>query len=139
MIDRVLHELGGLLNYASIPFSEDLVPPKTMSDLLCNLRRGSITGSTAKKLLTMVFDGDTRSIEAIISDEHLTYQSLSQDEYTQMARTLIDENQDKAKQIQQKKQLGKLQFFIGQMMRRGQGKVEAAQCESILRSLLDLK
>ena len=135
----MLHELGRLLNLANVPFSKDLVPSKSMAGILYSLDKGLITGTTAKRLLGMVFDGDRRPVEAIIEEENLGFHALSKDEYTKMAEVLIYENQDKVKQIQQKKQLGKLQFFMGQMMRRGHGKVEAAQAEAVLKDLLGIR
>ena len=110
-----------------------------MVQILSNLDKGQITGTTAKRLLSMVFYGDQRSIDVIIEEENLRFQPLPRSEYLSMARDLIDENQDKVKHIQQKKQLGKLQFFVGQMMQRGEGKVEASKAESVLRELLGLE
>lgn len=109
-----------------------------MVQILSNLDRGQITGTTAKRLLSMVFDGDERAVGTIIEQENLRLQPLSRDEYLAMAQDLIAENETKVKQIQQKKQLGKLQFFVGQMMRRGEGKVEAGKAEKVLKELLGL-
>ena len=86
----------------------------------------------------MVFDGDTRMIHQIIEQENLGLRPLSEGEYLAMAQALLDQNQAKVKQIQQKKQLGKLQFFIGQMMRQGEGRVEASKAERALKELLGL-
>ena len=135
---RVLHELGGLLSAATTPFTPNLVPPESMVDILVNLHKSRITGTTAKKLLAMVFNGDKRAIKNIVKDENLQLQRLSQDEYIAMAQLLIDENGDKVKQIQQKRQMGKLKWFVGQMMRQGEGKVEASKAEATLKNLLRL-
>ena len=110
-----------------------------MVQILSNLDKDQITGTTAKRLLSMVFDGDQRSIGVIIEEENLRFQSLSRDEYLMMAQDLLNENETKVKQIQQKKQLGKLQYFVGQMMRQGEGKVEASKAESALKELLGLE
>lgn len=109
-----------------------------MSKILFNLEKGLITGTTAKRLLAMTFDGDKRPIDSIIEEDGMVLMSISRDGYILMAQTLIDEHQDKVKQIQQKQQLGKLQFFVGQMMRQGKGKIEAAKAEAILKQLLGL-
>lgn len=126
------------MNSANISFSENLVPAKCMSKILFNLEKGLITGTTAKRLLAMTFDGDKRPIDSIIEEDGMVLMSISRDGYILMAQTLIDEHQDKVKQIQQKQQLGKLQFFVGQMMRQGKGKIEAAKAEAILKQLLGL-
>lgn len=135
---RVLHELGGLLSTSNATFSMDLVPVNTMVEILSNLNKGQITGTTAKRLLSMVFDGDHRAIDTILDEENLRFQTLSRAEYVAMAARLILENEAKANQIQEKRQYGKLQYFIGQMMRRGEGKVEAGKAEKVLKELLGL-
>ena len=107
-----------------------------MVEILSNLSENRITGTTAKRLLAIVFDGDRRDVNAIIHEENLALKHLSRDEYLAMAQSLIDGNNDKVKQIQQKRQMGKLKWFVGQMMRQGEGKVEAIKAEAILKELL---
>lgn len=107
-----------------------------MVDILSDLSENRITGTTAKRLLAMIFNGDSRDIKTIIYEENLALRHLSRDEYFAMAQSLIGENNDKVKQIQQKGQMGKLKWFVGQMMRQGEGKVEAIKAEAILKELL---
>ena len=136
---RVLHELGGLLNTANVPFSPTIVPPRSMVSILQNLDEGKITGSTAKRLLAMIFDGDNREVNTIIDQDNLSLQRLSREEYTTMAQALLDDDPQKVEQIQKGKQLGKLKFFVGQMMRQGSGRVEAQKAEAVLKELLHLE
>ena len=124
------------MSAAALPFSPELVPSNTMVDILSNLSENRITGTTAKRLLAMAFNGDRRDINTIINEDNLALQHLSRDEYLVMAQSLINENNDKVKQIQQKGQMGKLKWFVGQMMRQGEGKVEAIKAEAILKELL---
>lgn len=107
--------------------------------LLQNLQEGNITGSTAKRLLAMLFDGDKRDVNTIIEQDDLSLQRLSQEEYILMAQALLDQDPKKVEQIQKGKQLGKLKYFVGQMMRQGSGRVEAQKAEAALVELLDLK
>lgn len=86
----------------------------------------------------MVFDGDKRSIETIIDSEGLALQPMPQEQYVKMAQAFLKENKDKVKQIQEKKQLGKVKWFVGQMVRQGEGKIEAQRAEATLRNLLGL-
>lgn len=109
-----------------------------MADILINLHENKITGATAKRLLGMVFDGDKRSIETIIDSEGLALQPMPQEQYVKMAQAFLKENKDKVKQIQEKKQLGKVKWFVGQMVRQGEGKIEAQRAEATLRNLLGL-
>lgn len=135
---RVLHDLGGLLSAAKIPFSPTIVPPRSMVSILQNLNEGKITGGSAKKLLAMVFGGDERDVDTIIKQEDLSLQHLSREEYVMMAQALLEKDPKIVKQIQKAKQLGKLKFFVGQMMRQGSGKVEAQMAEAVLKELLGL-
>lgn len=64
---------------------------------------------------------------------------MHREEYLTMARTLLAENCERVQLIQQKRQLGKLQWFVGQMMRQGKGKAEATKAEAVLKELLDLE
>ncbi len=110
-----------------------------MASILQNLDEGKITGSTAKKVLAMIFDGDQRDVSTIIEQDDLGLQSLSREDYMIMAQALLDKDPKKVEQIQKGKQLGKLNFFVGQMMRQGSGKMEAQKAEAVLKKLLDLK
>lgn len=110
-----------------------------MVSILQSLHDGKITGSTAKRLLAMVFDGDKRDVNIIIEQDDLTLQHLSQEEYIAMAQALLDKDPKIVEQIQKGKQFGKLKYFVGQMMRQGSGRVEAQKAEAALVELLDLK
>ncbi len=109
-----------------------------MVSILQNLGEGKITGSTAKKILAMVFDGDKRDVNTIIEQDDMSMQRLSQDAYITMAQALLDKDPKKVEQIRKGKQLGKLNFFVGQMMRQGSGQVEAQKAEAVLKELLGL-
>ena len=110
-----------------------------MVSILQNLDEGKITGSTAKRLLAMIFDGDEREVNTIIDQDDLSLQRLSREEYITMAQALLDEDPKKVEQIRKGKQMGKLKFFVGQMMRQGSGRVEAQKAEAVLKELLDLE
>lgn len=109
-----------------------------MASIVRNLLEGRITGTTAKELLAMTFDGDTRDVETIIQEENLGFQSLSREEYIELAKGLIEENGDIVNQIQNKGKHGKIQWLIGQMMRQGKGRMEASKAEAILKEMLGL-
>lgn len=110
-----------------------------MVSILQNLDEGKITGSIAKKLLAMVFDGDKRDVNTIIEQDDLSLQHLSREEYIAMAQALLDNDPKTVKKIQNGKQLGKLKFFVGQMMHQGSGRVEAQKAEAVLKELLGLE
>ena len=109
-----------------------------MASILNHLHHGQITGTTAKQLLSLVFNGDEREVATIIEEESLGLRHLSREEYLAMAQDLIDNNQDKVQQIREKKQLGKFKWFVGQMMRQGEGRVDVRRAEAVLKEIIGL-
>ncbi|KAL8696103.1 MAG: hypothetical protein Q9201_007824 [Fulgogasparrea decipioides] len=132
----ILHELGGLLGTFETAFSPSLVPASDIASIIFMLEMEKITGRTAKQLLAGKFHGDVRSVETIVEEENLALVHLSDEEYIAMARDLIDSNPVMVAQIKEQRQLGKLGYFVGQMMRKGKGKVVAQKAEMTLRQLL---
>ncbi|KAL8806252.1 MAG: hypothetical protein Q9200_005113 [Gallowayella weberi] len=133
----VLHELGGLLSTSESAFTPEQVSAKDLAYIVLMLDIDEITGRTAKQLLAKKFHGDTRDVKKIIKDENLRLVHLSENDYFAMARELLDSNPIMVAQIK-KGQTGKLGFFVGQMMRKGEGKVVALKAEQTLKELLGL-
>ena len=131
-------ELGRLLNAVDQPFSAHTVSAEAMASIVRNTLDNRITGTTAKQLLSMAFNGDERGIDVIIEEQNLEIQDLTREEYLEMASKLLSDNDGMAQKIRQKAQLGKLQWFVGQMMRQGEGKIVADKAEAILKELLGL-
>ncbi|MCJ1391683.1 hypothetical protein MMC18_004548 [Xylographa bjoerkii] len=136
--ERVTHELGGLLSASNSIFCREQVPASALSSIISNLLQDRITGRTAKLLLSLVFHGDRRNVETIITEEKMGLEALSPEQYDVLARKVLSENPEMVAKIQFKGQMGKLQFFVGQMMRIGGGKVEAKKAEGVLRRQLKL-
>lgn len=85
----------------------------------------------------MVFNGDRRPIPQLIEEENLVFQPLSREEYIELAQAAIALNPQMVEQIRTKNQLGKLGWFMGQMMRMGEkGRVEAPKANEILKELI---
>ena len=133
----VMHELGSLLTTTEQSWKDSQVPPTKLAWILASLMSKTITGSSAKQILKLIFNGDVREVVAIIREEGLAYRPLSEEDYTKLANSIIQQHGDKVKQIQEKGQMGKLMFLVGQMMRAGkEGRVEAKMAESVLRRLI---
>jgi aspartyl-tRNA(Asn)/glutamyl-tRNA(Gln) amidotransferase subunit B len=130
-------ELGAF--FKTSPWNPDIVSSVELSAIITHLLRKQITGRTAKLLLSMKVSGDSRSVEQIITDEDMLLKPLSQQEYIEMAKSLLEEKDDVVKDIIEKGRHGKVKWFVGQMMARGkEGTVEADKAESVLRGLLGL-
>ncbi|KAL3453575.1 Glutamyl-tRNA amidotransferase subunit B, mitochondrial [Aspergillus insuetus] len=133
----VLHELGGLLTKADLPWDAELVSAQSLAAIIDNLQRKQITGATAKQVLGMLFDGDRRPVAQLLEEENLILRPLSREEYIALAEAAMELNPGMVEQIRTKNQLGKLGWFVGQMMRMGQkGRVEAQKAEAILKELI---
>lgn len=135
---RVLHELGGLLSASEQKFSENKVSAAAMASIMKNLIQSRITGSTAKQLLIMAFDGESRDIDTVIEDEKLWLKVLPREAYLTLAQDLIAENEKIVKQITIEGRHGKINWLLGQMIRKGEGRLEAARADAILREVLGL-
>ena len=85
----------------------------------------------------MVFEGDRRPIAQLIEEENLVLRPMSREEYVALAQAAIEVKPDMVAQIRDKQQLGKLGFYVGQMMRMAEkGRVEAPKANEILREII---
>ncbi|KAF2652322.1 hypothetical protein K491DRAFT_605161 [Lophiostoma macrostomum CBS 122681] len=133
----VLMELGGL--FKDTPWFSDRVTSGCLASIISLVLHKRITGRTAKTLLALKFDGDTRTVGRIIDDEDLSLRPLTLDQYKALAQQLIDEKPDLVKDIVEKGQRKKVKWFVGQMMARGsEGSVEPEMAERVLEELLGL-
>ena len=133
----VLHEVGALLTKADVAWNPQRIPATTLAAIIYHLQQGRITGPTAKQVLSMIFHGDQRPIPQLLQEENLLLRPLSRDEYLALARQAISMNPQMVGQIRDKNQMGKLGWFVGQMMRTGEkGRVEALKAEETLRELI---
>ena len=72
----VLHELGGLLATAERTWHENPVSEANLAAILSNLLKGRITGTTAKYLLSLIFNGDPRPASQIIEEQNLSLRTM---------------------------------------------------------------
>jgi Asp-tRNA(Asn)/Glu-tRNA(Gln) amidotransferase B subunit len=133
---RVLHELGGLMNVSHKTLAEVRVPARALASIIFNLHRKRVTNEGAKKLLALAFAGDTRHIETIIREEDLEVKTHSEAEYRAMAEALVAQHPEIADKVRQG-QKGKLQWFVGQMM-RGHTGMDPQEAARALKPLLGL-
>jgi aspartyl-tRNA(Asn)/glutamyl-tRNA(Gln) amidotransferase subunit B len=133
-----LHELGGLLATSGTTWEENPVDETTLADILTFLLLKKITGTTAKTLLTLKFHGsDPRPVPQIISEDKLTLQPMSEDELRDLANEVIRGNERMVRAVREKGEVGKVGWFVGQMVRRGgEGRMEAREAERMVREVL---
>lgn len=130
-------ELGAL--FKNEDWSSTRVSSDELAVIIALLLRKQITGRTAKSLLSMKFEGDSRAIDQIVADDNLLLRPLSRDEYDALAEQLLQEKADIVRDIIEKQQYKKLKWFVGQMISRsGEGTVEPEMAEAVLREALNL-
>lgn len=133
----VLHELGGLLSKAGLGWDAEFVPARSLAELIDQHQRKRITGPTAKDVLAMIFDGDRRPVAQLVEEENLILRPMSREEYVALAEAAIAVKPEMVPQIRDKQQLGKLGFYVGQMMRMAEkGRVEAPKADQVLREII---
>ncbi|KAM3414133.1 Glutamyl-tRNA(Gln) amidotransferase subunit B [Cercospora zeina] len=136
----VLHELGGLLD-APITWDEVSVTPQELADIISNQLQKQITTRAAKQLLSTLYgtpaSGTRRSVEQLIEDGNLRLRPLAEDEYSALMQSLMDENPDKVIAVRDKGQKGKIMWFVGQMVRKGEeGTVEPEMARQVAERML---
>ncbi|KAJ5674029.1 hypothetical protein N7462_009468 [Penicillium macrosclerotiorum] len=128
---------AALARLADRAWDAEIVPAQSLADLIDHLYRKLITGPTAKQVLAAVFDGDRRPVPRLLEEDNLLLRPLSREEYLALAEAAVALNPQMVEQIRSKNQLGKLGWFVGQMMRTGEkGRVEAPKAEEMLRELI---
>lgn len=136
----VLHELGALLTTTETQWTPDLIHPQQMADLVSLQLKGKLTGTAAKKLLRILFDGDQLPVAQIVRRENLFFSPLEDSQYLELAEKVISEHPNEAEiamNSEHRQSKGKAKFLLGQMMRHGdRSRMEAQRAEAILQTAL---
>lgn len=133
----VLHELGSLLSKSESIWTPFLVPAESMARIITLQLENKITGTTAKRLLRIVFEGDSDSIDDIVTRENLWFHAMTDEEYQILIARVFEENSTIVEEIREKGKQGKIMFLVGQMMKIGdRNRVEAAKAELLIREQL---
>lgn len=161
----VLHELGSLLSTSSRAFSPDIITAEQLAAILALLQTEQITLPTAKALLARAFESSLPSdVDAFVDAQGLRLKAMSDDDYSILARELVQGNAKMAGQARREavvaradqedaesgpnevgsagkrkkvKTGGKLMWFVGQMVRRGEaGRIQPERAERAVREVL---
>nr|POE78078.1 glutamyl-trna(gln) amidotransferase subunit b, mitochondrial [Quercus suber] len=140
----ILHELGGLLpsHEADTGWNSMTMSPVLFAEILASLLEKQITARTAKQLLITALDGDhelgtTLNVDEYIDQRNLRLRPLTDADYVSLANQIIDERPDMVEAVRTKGQKGKVMWFVGQMIRRGEhGAIEPERAKDIIENLL---
>ncbi|XXH02064.1 hypothetical protein Hte_008429 [Hypoxylon texense] len=150
----VLHELGRLTSdrtedaVQDLGFTEDgeclRVPAQHLTDILLYLYQRKITAKVAKELLWAVFrrriPDEYPTIEAVLDEENLWFNELSEDEYVELAYAAAEGQDEVVKQFVDYKHYpqGKLMFLVGQMIRLGaEERIDPKAAEMVMKRVLE--
>ncbi|KIW89108.1 aspartyl/glutamyl-tRNA(Asn/Gln) amidotransferase, B subunit [Cladophialophora bantiana CBS 173.52] len=133
----VLHELGALISTEERQWSDNPVSSKSMAEIIYRLKDNQITGSSAKQILKLIYNGDKRTISHLIKQEELGFSEMSTETYQAIAKEIVEQFPQHVKDIVEKGKIGKLQFLMGQMMRHPRrGDMRPPEAEKALRQLI---
>ncbi len=137
----VLHELGGLLTSSGHGWEQCSVREDELAAILESLLKKQITSRAAKQLLATLHafhaGGGRPTIEQLIDEGNLRLRPLSDEEYTVLAEEIMAENPETVAAVREKGQKGKIMWFVGQMVRRGEeGTIEPEQAKEVVERLL---
>jgi aspartyl-tRNA(Asn)/glutamyl-tRNA(Gln) amidotransferase subunit B len=160
----ILHEIGGLLSAdsaLSTPDGDATLPllnswaalsmtPTELSAILIELYHDkTITTRAAKSLLATLYTtpsgSDRPTVDQIITNSNLRLRRLSESDYETLANAIIEQSPDMVKAVRKagkaggKKAEGKIMWFVGQMVRKGEeegGMVEPESAKEVVARLL---
>jgi aspartyl-tRNA(Asn)/glutamyl-tRNA(Gln) amidotransferase subunit B len=133
----VMGELAAALNKAGLEIIESPVDARSLGQLVARIRDNTISGKIAKDVFTAIWAGEGGA------DEVIEAKGLRQITDTGAIEALVDEvlaanaeqveNYRRADPAKQPKMLG---FFVGQIMKKSQGKANPQQVNELLRRKL---
>jgi aspartyl-tRNA(Asn)/glutamyl-tRNA(Gln) amidotransferase subunit B len=133
LVNWILGDLAGALNKAGLEISDSPIKPAMLTRLVARIADNTISGKIAKEVFDAMWQGEG-SVDDIIEAR-----GLKQITDSGAIETLIDEviaaNPEQVEQFRagKEKVLG---FFVGQVMKRSQGKANPGQVNAILRDKL---
>ncbi len=129
----VLGDLTGALNKAGLDITESPIAPSALAQLVARIADDTISGKIAKEVFDAMWQGQGGA------DEIIEARGLKQITDSGAIESIIDEviaaSPDQVEQFRagKEKVLG---FFVGQVMKKTQGKANPGQVNSILRDKL---
>ncbi|KAK5115525.1 hypothetical protein LTR62_001184 [Meristemomyces frigidus] len=137
----ILHELGGLLATQQRSWADMAVTSQDIGDIVALLHEKQITMRVAKQILADLFEREsiteTSTVEQLVNAGNLRLRPLTEHEYEELAQGIIDDSPDMVKAVKGKGQKGKIMWFVGQMVRRGEeGTVEPEKAKKVVERLI---
>jgi aspartyl-tRNA(Asn)/glutamyl-tRNA(Gln) amidotransferase subunit B len=133
MSNWIIGELFALLNRHSTTIVDSRISPKHMGELMLLIKTEVISGKIAKDILELMWE--TQKSPTDIVEEKGLRQIVCSDTITESLKEVLKEHIDKVEEYKSGKE--KLfGFFIGQAMKKTQGKANPQMLNDILKKLL---
>ena len=133
----VMGELSAVLNKSNIDITQSPVSAEMLGGMIKRIKDNTISGNIAKKVFEAMCNGEG-SADEIIDNQGLK-QVTDPGAIEKLVDDVIDANPDQVKQYQQapaEKQGKLIGFFVGQIMKKSQGKANPQQVNELLQEKL---
>ncbi len=133
----VMGELSAVLNKSNIDITQSPVSAEMLGGMIKRIKDNTISGNIAKKVFEAMCNGKG-SADEIIDNQGLK-QVTDPGAIEKLVDDVIDANPDQVKQYQQapaEKQGKLIGFFVGQIMKKSQGKANPQQVNELLQEKL---
>jgi aspartyl-tRNA(Asn)/glutamyl-tRNA(Gln) amidotransferase subunit B len=127
--------LFGLLNSKNLTINESPVSPERLGALIDLVKNGTVTSRNAKDVLTLMFEGDSRHPNEIITEKGWT-QLPNTIDLESLCKRIIEQNPKEVRDYE-KRPDRMMRFFVGQVMKETQGRADATRVTEIFKRLLD--
>ncbi|WP_457636707.1 glutamine--tRNA ligase/YqeY domain fusion protein [Oceanithermus sp.] len=125
----VVHVLG-----KAIRAGEVRVTPAGLMELLAQMEKGEFDRRTVKQALELAQEGSGEPLDLA---RKLAAEQIPAEELRRLIDEVLADNPDKVAELREGK-TGLLGFFVGQVMRRSQGRANPEQVQGILKKRFDL-
>ena len=133
----VMGELSAVLNKSNIDITKSPVSAEMLGGMIKRIKDNTISGNIAKQVFEAMCNGEG-SADEIIDNQGLK-QVTDPGAIEKLVDDVIDANPDQVKQYQQApaaKQGKLIGFFVGQIMKKSQGKANPQQVNELLQEKL---
>lgn len=129
----LLNKLAGLLAERGLDLADARIDPENMAEFLQIVSEGTVNSTNAQKLLTLMLE--TGADPSHLLEEHSLGQVNDSGAVEQTVRDIIAANPTQAEQVRGGKE-AVLKWFVGQVMKATEGRVDPKSAEAILRKEL---
>jgi Asp-tRNA(Asn)/Glu-tRNA(Gln) amidotransferase B subunit len=129
----LLNKLAGLLSERGLDITEAKISPENMAEFLQIVSEGTVNSTNAQKLLALMLE--MGADPSHILEEHSLGQLSDASAIEQTIQEIITSNPTQAEQVRAGKE-PVLKWFVGQVMKATEGRVDPKNAEELLRKHL---